>query len=252
MADDLLAELEAGVTAPDPAPKTEQPKPKPKTELPKPPKAEKKADNSTGPVKLLKSKIRSYRENKRFGKYLADSGYDFKKALAMKSEDQLKDELVAIDNLLARKSNNDLFDMMARGGLMSLELAAEKSRFKLHGLAAQCYEDEHWSFCLERAKMKHGLGSLLPQVDPALELMMLTYLAAMQVHKANVVKSLSAPVSNELLNEVLGPTGTKTKEPQAAPQGPQPAPTPAPPTAERPSNVGPATPAAEQSIVITL
>lgn len=246
MTDELLDELGLAIATADSKEKTEHPKtktePKTKPELPKPPKGEKKADNSTSPVKLLKSKIRSYREHKRFGAYLADSAYDFKKALAMKSEEQLKDELVAIDNLLAHKSNNDLFDMMTKGGLMTLEMAAEKTRLKLHGLTDQCLGDEHWTFCLERAKMKHGMGSLLPQVDPLLELTMLTYLAATQVHKTNVVKALSAPVSNELLNEVLGPQETKKTEPAIPPP-----PTATPPG--RPSNVGVIIPAG-QSVTI--
>jgi hypothetical protein len=206
-------------------------KPPPEGDKPPKPKRVEKPDPN---VQLLKSKIKSYQENKRFGKYLQDSGYDFKKALKMKTEDELKEELVNIGQLLARKGNNDLFDMMARGGLLGIETAAEKTRLKLHGLTDKCFGDEYWADCLEEVKLEYGLGSLIPQVSPLLKLTLLTYLACIEVHKANTVKALSAPVSDKLINEVLGVSKTEV-QPQ--------------PEAPRPSNVG-SSPAAGERIVL--
>jgi hypothetical protein len=250
MADDLIGELldavhtagegeaeEHGKEAPKPK-RTKKDLEPPADETPGPPPAEGaagpkkvKKGKVSAEVELLRAKIRSYQESARLGKVLEEAAFDFKRALKLKTEEELTAELQHIANLLRRRGNNDLFDLMVETALLSAEAMTTGTRLKLSGLKDRCLADEYWLFTLERAKLEHGLGSILPNVDPLIELTMLTGHMALQVHKTNALAAMSAPVSPAVLNAVLGTapaTGPPKAEAPKAADGPQAAEPPKP------------------------
>jgi hypothetical protein len=194
--------------SPAPSPPVGEQK-KPETpEKPADPAKEKKSKpgkTKNPEVAKLRSMIASYKESKRLGPALKSQGYDIDKALKLKDPEALTAALDEIDQVLARKGNNDIFDVIARGTVGTVEALSAGTRLKLQGLTEKCFADEYWTETLERVRLRHGLGSLIPNIPPLMQLALCTWLTATTVHKENSANALSAKVSPDMAKEILGP-----------------------------------------------
>jgi hypothetical protein len=183
-------------------------------------------DDATGETRALKvaalrAQIRAYKEHKRFGESLTQSGFDFAAALRKKTPRELRKELKKIDKLLVKKSGIDPIDMGAHSLLGIGESLGVKAGYKVEGLTAACFGSDSWQYTFERVKLKYGLSGIGSGFDPLIGLALATGNIALTLHYSNSQKEELKPMIADLeakLNAPLPdaqPTITQSAAPTA-------------------------------------
>lgn len=97
------------------------------------------------------------------------------------SKAKLEELLADVEDVLANKGNSAIADALVRQALSTLEALVEyRAGLLVKGTTDTCFENEHWRFLLERAKMKHGIG--YGKLDPVIELSLITFQTGALVH----------------------------------------------------------------------
>jgi len=126
-----------------------------------------------------------YGQSQYIGPYLKGVGYtrltpEKLNNMDPKTIDKLFHE---IESILMNKGQSDLLDQVIGPAMQQLEAAVhEHTEYKVKGTTAQCWENDHWRFLLERIKIRHGL---MRKLDPLSELTLVTFQTAKLMHITN-------------------------------------------------------------------
>lgn len=117
--------------------------------------------------------------------------------------------LCQVEEALDHHTNAGMVDQSARTALQALEdIVHHKTRFKVSGTVAKCFEDDKWILLYDRAKIRAGLG--LAPFDPLTEVLLKTAQVAYEQHDMNKYKShgvdLNEKVDIDLNSSSLKPS----------------------------------------------
>ncbi len=127
--------------------------------------------------------LTAYGKNALLGPYLAsDHGMKFDPPKLRKlSKEKLKEQIEDVETILSNKSTAAISDGAVRYSMYMLEsIMEQRAELLVKGTTDKCFEDEHWKFLLERAKMKYGLG--FGKIDPVAELSLVTFQTGYMMH----------------------------------------------------------------------
>lgn len=179
---------------------------------PEKPSKQETTDNDPERRASLILNLEMYTSNEILGKHLRRAGFEKTEGeLKKMTVTELEYELKRVEILLNNKNNSNVANGVLKGGIQMLEnIVSSKTKLQIKGLADSCFSNENWLFLLEKVKMKYGLYNFGVNLDPAVELALITAQTAAMLHAHNSFRE-SIKTTLNLDEEILvRPTSERT------------------------------------------